>query len=238
MAIDTENCGDGDVMLSYMYDEMASGDRQGFETHLQDCVSCTDEFAALAHGRFSVYEWQKLEFADLPTPDIVIPYSVPAPVRVGVFEGIAVWLAAWRWVFAAALLMVVSLAFAAVRFTGRQNGTPSVAMTDPGSVSTVVAMANADAPQNALALTDKDTSAPAGSLAVQRPTIHRNTPVAARYKTAAGVKKSKLFTDTTIAVHNVQTVGAGKAPVLAGDDYSEDSTLRLADLFEAEVGAK
>src|SRR4051794_13141264 len=112
MARDAKDCGFADEMLSYMYDELASAERERFEEHLPDCVACTDEFAVIAHARFSVYEWQKLEFADMPTPHIVIPYALAKKERIGMFDGIAASVKAWRWAFAASLMVIIGLAFA------------------------------------------------------------------------------------------------------------------------------
>ena len=69
------NCGFADEIVSYIYDESGEVERRKFETHLAGCSTCTDEFAAISNARFSVFEWQKEEFAQLPTPKIVIPYA-------------------------------------------------------------------------------------------------------------------------------------------------------------------
>lgn len=62
-----------DEIVSYIYGEIDGVERNGFETHLADCVVCTDDFAAISNARFSVFEWRKEEFDKLATPSIVIP---------------------------------------------------------------------------------------------------------------------------------------------------------------------
>ncbi len=62
-------------MLAYLYAEMPGAERELFETHLAECGSCIDEFAELSNARYAVYEWQKLEFAPMETPEIVIPFA-------------------------------------------------------------------------------------------------------------------------------------------------------------------
>src|SRR5882724_6942846 len=63
-------------IVSYLYNETGREQRSKFEEHLVDCGACTDEFAAISNARFSVFEWQREEFANMPTPEIVIPYTV------------------------------------------------------------------------------------------------------------------------------------------------------------------
>lgn len=68
-------CVSGDGMISYLYDEMATKQRVRFESHLQECSVCTDEFAELSLSRLEVYEWNRDEFAAIPTPVIAIPHE-------------------------------------------------------------------------------------------------------------------------------------------------------------------
>ena len=76
MANEFENkCGFLSDTVSYLYGEMPESERSTFEDHLAGCEACTDEFAGISFSRFSVLEWQRGEFANLPTPEIVIPYE-------------------------------------------------------------------------------------------------------------------------------------------------------------------
>src|SRR5205823_10518511 len=61
---------------SYLYNETSAAERRRFESHLSNCDMCTDEFAAISNARFSIFEWQREEFANLPTPEFHIPYAV------------------------------------------------------------------------------------------------------------------------------------------------------------------
>lgn len=73
--INNKNCGSGDSIVGYIYNELPSAERLAFEDHLLDCTACTDEFATIADSRYAVYEWQKLEFEPMPTPHFAIPYA-------------------------------------------------------------------------------------------------------------------------------------------------------------------
>ena len=67
------SCSHGEEMLAYLYDELSPDGRERFETHMESCFECIDEFAELAFSRYSVFEWKSLEFAPLPTPKFVVP---------------------------------------------------------------------------------------------------------------------------------------------------------------------
>ena len=67
-------------MVPYMYDELSSVESMAFEQHLIDCADCTDEFAAISSARYEVYDWKKLEFDPLETPNFEIPFEEVAGV--------------------------------------------------------------------------------------------------------------------------------------------------------------
>jgi hypothetical protein len=48
-----------------------------FETHLNSCAACADEFAGFNMARTSIIEWRNEEFLSLQTPLIEIPYEKP-----------------------------------------------------------------------------------------------------------------------------------------------------------------
>ncbi len=76
--IKSGSCSFSAELVAYLYNEMTAAERDGFETHLADCYSCTDELADLSFARLDVYEWHRDEFAEMPTPRIVIPYHETA----------------------------------------------------------------------------------------------------------------------------------------------------------------
>lgn len=92
----TRTCSEGDALLAYLYREMPPSERSGFENHLADCSSCVDEFAELANSRFEVYEWRRLAFDSLETPNFDVPFNERAPQT----PGLSAWLASLREVFA------------------------------------------------------------------------------------------------------------------------------------------
>ncbi len=66
-------CFSGEQLLSYLYREMGPDMIPQVEQHFQSCADCVEAFAELSYSRYSVYEWQQIEFAPLETPKFVIP---------------------------------------------------------------------------------------------------------------------------------------------------------------------
>src|SRR5207245_11780758 len=112
---------------------------------LEDCTVCTDDFAAISNARFSVFEWQKEEFAHLPTPEIVIPYAAKKAVAeenasVGVLAGFRGWLSLVNFpvAVAAALAVTVGLGFLAINYLDRGDQQIAANVNVPAVVTTDV----------------------------------------------------------------------------------------------------
>ena len=72
------DCKYSNGIVPYMYGELNGSSATEFETHLLECQTCTDEFAALSAARYEVYDWKKMEFDPLATPTFEIPYAESA----------------------------------------------------------------------------------------------------------------------------------------------------------------
>lgn len=228
--IASKECGFEHEIMSYMYDELGAGERTQFETHLVDCGSCMDEFAAVSLARFSVFEWQKEEFAPLATPEIVIPYES----RKVVAEK-AGWFAGLNEIFAFAhSRLAVGAAFAAILAVGivglnligtgsgeiaSNSGIPPVAITDRSEQPKVI-----DSP---VATVVNNTVAPVEI----RPVTAASRDI--RPKVARQTSPSSRVVETRSTPN--PTRQARRAPVLSdlGDD--DEDSLRLSDMFD-EIG--
>ena len=69
------SCSFSEEIVSYLYDEMNEPLKNTFENHLSDCSACTDELAAFTSVSSTIQDWRKVEFQDLATPQIEIPYE-------------------------------------------------------------------------------------------------------------------------------------------------------------------
>ncbi len=70
-------CAFAEQIVSYLYGEANAKEKTVFETHLNSCAACADEFAGFDMARSSVIEWRNEEFLSLETPSMEIPYEKP-----------------------------------------------------------------------------------------------------------------------------------------------------------------
>lgn len=207
-------CVHGGDMLAYLYDEMASVDRETFDLHLADCGTCIDDFAELSQSRYPVYEWKQTEFDPLPTPRIVIPYG----------EASASWFNRLRAVFAfkpalsfggVAAMLLAGVVTAFVLFTGAPDS--DLAQEVKPSPSPARAVANAPSPSSSVT---NETAASKDSVPTAKPKlVNASLP-------AKSPGKAVRTKTTTPAPKKDDRI-----PVYSTADDDEDDTLRLSDIF-------
>ena len=61
-------------LVSYLYGEINQKEKSRFEAHLANCTACPIELAEFAAVQSAFGDWRQ-EFAQMPTPVIVIPYE-------------------------------------------------------------------------------------------------------------------------------------------------------------------
>jgi hypothetical protein len=105
---------DKELLIDYLYGELATGEREAFERHLTSCADCRDEVDGLRGTRAHLESWAP------PQPDrgfqvVSGPRRVAAPRR---------WAYSPAWGFAAAAMLVgaVSAAIAHVEVTAGSGG--------------------------------------------------------------------------------------------------------------------
>ncbi len=237
-------CGDEELFVSYLYDEIDAAGRSRFENHLRACASCAEELAALRDVQFSVADWKRTEFSDLSAPFVELPVEARKPV-----EGREVAVArpafgerlralfAFRPSILAAGTAFVLLFFAATVFlvlSGAGNETQIAGGSDrPDATPT------ASATRPAIA---KEASPPAASPA--RPSADDSAPKveasAARKAIGDAQDKKALQPEKVKASPPRKKPSASdkkkeaRPPALSPFDDEEDESLRLADLF-AEI---
>lgn len=222
------NCPFKDEIVSYIYDEIVGSERLNFESHLSGCSVCTDEFAAISEARFSVFEWQKEEFGNLPTPNIVIPYepkknTVKEGASVGLLAGLRGWLQPLPIAAAAALIVIVGLSFVMFRSVGpREQTVASNLNVQP------VAIQNAEPIKNAETVKQPEITQAEVAVTTPKTTSKDIQPIkiVARRQTAV----VKQMVATTPKKQNLSPA-LSTAPVLSNYEAEDDNSLRLADLF-------
>jgi hypothetical protein len=109
-------CAFAEQMVSYLYGEANVKEKAVFETHLNSCADCAEEFAGFGVVRSSVIEWRNEEFLSLETPSIEIPYekqqdfyNAEAKLKVSTD-----WIAALRRIFSVSPALTASASFAII----------------------------------------------------------------------------------------------------------------------------
>jgi hypothetical protein len=235
------NCGFEDEIVSYIYDELTAGDRQKFERHLVSCTTCTDEFAAVSYSRFSVFEWQKNEFAPLKTPEIGIPYLQSRRehiegTKTKFLAGFGELLGSLNLAFAAIAFVFGGSAFFLVNYTTSQRVAKNVetnnASLTPSSdtVANVIKDRVDELPPDPVTLPVGGGPKDATTI---RPVIVRDVRRLVRPRSPVSLQNSNNF-----ATRHLTNQKMKNAPVLTYYEDNDDKSLRLADLFDSEVGMK
>lgn len=218
MAKETNNlCAHGGDMLAYLYDEMATAERDGFELHLADCAGCIDEFAELSQSRYPVYEWKQIEFEPLATPTIVLPAA-----SVALFDKVrAAFSFSPGYSFAAA-------GFAAILFAVAVGYTVFL-QESPDRDSIAVVENNGPVPQ----ATPQRIAAPEPVAAVNKrdDIVVKPKPAVAERQ----IEPVKAFERKPKSAPSKETQPAKRdvsVPVMSRLDNEEDDSLRLADMFD------
>lgn len=231
-------------MISYLYDEASATERDQFESHLLECLDCSDEFAELSNSRFSVFEWQKLDFMPLPTPNFSLPFektviAVQSGHQESIFSAIGSLLA-FNWRLAAAVGGLIVFVGLGLLIGSKYLGQDALQTADerPGSEITVpspsvlpVASTN-DLRSNVVS--EVGQSADTRSQ-VARPARVTTDARRMRHDIASRAKDPKLAVSQALSAPKKRD---SKAPTLnsEGDD-DDDSSLRLTDLFDS-IGSK
>lgn len=226
------NCEFESEIVSYIYDELAAPERAKFERHLAGCSTCTDEFAGISNARFSVFEWQREEFAPLVTPEIVIPYERPVKAVVsteneGWFAGLRSSLFGLPGLAGAAVLVTVGAVYLAFNYK------PVVEQTAGVNPPVVIK-------ETPVALPKNEVSEPKlPSPDVPKPEVVATNTASTReynvraYNVERKPKQIKNLTAESLPPATVyKDAPKQKAPALSTLEEDDDKSLRLADLFD------
>lgn len=217
------SCGFNGDVLSYLYNEMSEAERDRFESHLEACETCVNEFAILSDARYSVYEWKAIEFAPMETPAIIIPIE---PVKASWLDVIKTAFAFPRGLVAAgagfaAIALIVSVSL--IGFSGNGIDDKPVVRTIEPQVSTMAAQNPVSSPSPEMSKVDTPPSPDKTRVEVER---HKPEIV----KASVRVPKNNLSTTATKKNRDSSAKNVN-APRLVRFDDNDDDSLRLAELF-------
>ena len=233
------SCPREDDILLYLYREMSPAETDRFESHLAVCGSCVDELAAVSLPHLEVYEWRTNVFDKIPAPSIELPlFEEQRPHAESLLGRLSALLSGWPaglrvGVGFAALLIIGFSVFLLSRTTASpdvarsiegpqqpQFHEPAVESEPPTVADVPDERSESDAPGIAV-----------GSIAPDRKTVRANEhPKMTAKPTAVRARKGEY------AVNRKEKPPEQRSLRLNNFDEDEDTTLRLADLFD-EVGS-
>ena len=237
------SCGYAGDIVSYLYDEIDPSEKLKFESHLAGCHSCGTELAGFSNVRSSVNTWRTEEFGWLPTPQIVIPYEAieESPVNVAETRGTILTdlkrifsFTPWPPAFAAfgALAVLAGLAFFAVNYVNKEG----VSVAENKNTVRPVAGPTVEAPKPSPEVAaGGDPPSPRVSDRTAPPV--KNPEVVKISTNTQSTPKNPAPPRNEAGTSNkpgekTTTPEKQKAPSLNNYTDDEDTTLRLADLFE------
>jgi len=228
-------CFSEEELVSYLYNEIDESERARLDDHLGGCSTCTDEFASLSEPRFSVYRWQKTEFADLATPVIAGPWEKAAIRKVKPVESdsppwIEGLLAAFKrpaFAFTAVPILILISVTVNVYFKYVPNSKDVVATeletavqapSEPAGGPTIAPLPRVEQKRV------EETRLAAN----ENPKVKNSTQYAKVVKSSS---RQPMGTEIASTKTPGKSVSNRKAPRLSDFDEEEDNSVRLTDLL-------
>lgn len=225
-------CEFSESVVPYLYGESSDSERDRFELHMVDCTPCTDEFAELSFSRYSVFEWQKEEFAPMLTPQIFIPYEVKQVESSGFFASLRDLLLSSRATplrVAATIVIVVGCGFVAFNYFGKTE--QQIASVDETNKNVQI-VRTVPSPVIAAVEPKVGGSAPSPKVELERVVPLRASTIIRRPKptSTANSNSPRQVSNDAVSIPPRQD---RKSPSLTAGTDDDDKSLRLTDLFEA-----
>ncbi|PYS98965.1 MAG: hypothetical protein DMF63_12895 [Acidobacteria bacterium] len=220
-------------MVSYMYGELSESEGSALELHLVDCAECVDEFAAVSSARYEVYDWKHIEFDPLETPRFEVSYD-DAVVPSWSDKLRAVFAQSWAVpAFSFAALAIVSVLV--IGLAWMRSGDEEIIAENPPSQTVAVPAKDVvkDEPESL------PTVGPRIEVTDQKPIVATAAKTKASLpKPHVAPKIREVPATTAVSVKGLDPKQATAknevkaAPTLNAFDDEEDTSLRLAELFE------
>ena len=218
------SCPANDDLLAYLYDDLSSAGRDNFESHLEGCSACIDEFAELSHSRYSVYEWNRLEFAELSTPQIRIPYDLKAGRTSWMGSLKSIFASGRRVAFAGGLCALLAVVIGTVLLAGPDwssqpslvAGVEPVGIAEIGTIESEPKVDRLATENREVDTVPRSVTAKAGSPRKKSTNGNRSVAKPAPVRTVAS---------STVRLQN--------SPTLSQYVDERDNSLRLSDIFDA-----
>lgn len=226
-------CEFSETIVPYLYGEASAHEGERFESHMLGCSACTDEFAELSFSRYSVFEWQKEEFASMPTPEFVIPYDVKNVEATGFLTGLRE-LIAFNWATAAGAFAVIAvvagLGFFVVNFSGNSESQLAGVDETNKNISVVRPALSALDPATEQKVEVVSTAPEADPRRGVVPIRASVTNHRQKQRSTSNSNASRLGNTEAVKVPQPQD---RRTPSLTVGADEDDRSLRLTDLFDS-----
>jgi hypothetical protein len=240
------DCGFGEQLVSYLYNEINGAEKFNFESHLQNCATCADEFAAFSGVHYSINDWKLKEFSMLETPFIEVPSKISRFVETPeLSENKSSWLSGLRrlfslspraWSLATASFAVLAVCVGIILLANykkvdelSQNNKPQKTAVSP-TIEQPKVISTSETPENQ----------PKPIIQPKNPTddiVKTDSKITGPIKVTDNSRQSKKIENADVRKNNEPKINnQPKTPKVVIDD-EEDNTLRLAELFD-EIDTK
>lgn len=243
-------CAFAEQIVSYLYGEANAQENTVFESHLNSCAACAEEFAGFTAIRSSVIEWRNEDFSSLETPLIEIPFKNPREFY-NSENGSTIsrsWFAEFRRIFTLSPARIASISFALIVFCvgiiffiNKTSNNVDVAVSNSENTEKIISSPKADKEiisnkESIASLSKEKNSVPNTTF---KPKVFRKNP------TAKAVNSSAISTKGANQAANARIVKAAntgsKTPTFAQArktlrlndvEDEEDKSLRLAEMLD------
>lgn len=245
------NCGYGEQLVSYLYEEIEPRERDVFEKHLRDCQHCPPEIADFQEMRFAFGDWREADAVQTPRFVAVNQTNPQTP------ETKADWLDRLRSFvfsparsFAVAAVVLIALCgglyFLTIQPSLNQRLSDKISQPAENEPESVIAEVptDSDSPKSGGTILNSPDTALNSSDAAASPTVNNRgsnaapaAKVASRASKPASKSKPEIRPNGSQAAKNERPSNDNKKVprIITADE--EDRSLRLADIFD-EVSMK
>ena len=236
----SSRCEFAEDIVAYMYGEMPAKEQDVFEAHIAECQTCIDEFAVVSEARFSVYEWQRSEFAPLETPTIRVPIEKASAAGTSWFQKFTYAFSPAPAYAALGIVVALVLGFILLRSAG-QKSSPTLAengqITGLNSSRERADMREDAQPVEPAVSSKGSEQKRLGELKEYTEPTTAERPRARIVRAETASKPQRVATAKTVPPMRTEASTAKPAKgktVPRMNDFSdeEDNSLRLAELFD------
>jgi hypothetical protein len=241
------DCGFGEQLVSYLYNEINGAEKSNFEMHLRNCAACADEFAAFSGVHYSINDWKLKDFSMLETPLIEVPSKINRFVETPeLSENKSSWLSGLRrlfslspraWSLATASFAILAVCVGIVFFVINHQKVDLVSQNNKKPIPSV--SPTIEQPK-VISTSETPENPPKPIVQPKNPTtdiVKDDSKTTRSVKVIDNSRQPKKVENADVRKNNEPKINnQTKAPKVVIED-EEDNSLRLAEMFD-EIDTK